>query len=241
MCLAFSAGALDTDQAAPLVISGTAIKGLIDIGSPGPYNAVYNVIEKTYPGEIEFTVRPVRRAVRVFVEHESDCFFVGTNKLDYYESLGMPRDQVLTSDGINHIKLHVYTRPEDPIISSKEAMAAKTYAVDVTAGSSDYFKKKILPEADQIFYAQTIEQAFEMLRQKRVQAVLAFDIDRTELLKRVPEAAQYRHDPSFTVLETVDAFACWRSKATEVFIKHVNETVASLESTGRLQAILAGE
>ncbi len=234
LCMfAFSAEADDET----VIISGTEITGLFDSKMPGPYDNVYTYLTEGF-ASVKLIREPIRRAQRGFFKQESDCLFVGSAVEDFYLLRGMPKDKLLMSNGVNQVTLRVFTRPGEPVIENLNALKGKVIAVDSGAGTSTNFYDRYFSREVQILSTEKLEQAFLLLKQKRVVAVVAFDLDVNLLLKRQPSAALYEFSENFMLDRNEDAIVCWRSAKTERFIEHINKRLNEMHKEGTMQALL---
>lgn len=222
----------------PVTIVGTLIPGVLDDAEPGPYNEIYRIITEGFPGEIEFSLVPIRRAQRSFYNRQAMCTFVGSNAVQFLTARGIDINDVIFSTAIKHINVRVYTMPSVPIVNSSDQLAGKVVALDIAAGGLDVFKEMFLPDDSIVISTNSVEQAFALLAQGRVDAVIAFDFDVDMLKKQLPGISEVVHAPGYAIAANDDLLSCWRTPETEALIEYVNIKLAGIREDGRLQALI---
>ena len=158
-------------------------------------------------------------------------------KPSYFDMLGFDVSDMLFSAPIQRVVLSPYTRINEPLIKSKQDFSGKVVAVDIAAGSLDFFHSTFLPEDVEVIMASSTEQAFSLLSQNRVDAALAFGFDLHLLFKRKPEA----HMPlerGYYIGDNQDVITCWGSALSRAFLTHVDAKLEVLRVSGSLQAII---
>ncbi|WP_262694367.1 substrate-binding periplasmic protein [Kordiimonas aquimaris] len=239
-CLAFpvaSAGQNLSGKAVSIEIAGVIIPGLFDMGNPGPYNEIYDLITADYTQPIRLRALPIRRARRSFFGERSDCIFVGSATPRVYAERGMTADDLVFSKSINSISMMAYTRPGEPVIRSEDDLEGKLIALDAGAGSVDFVKPLFLPESTGAIQTNTPAQAFALLEQRRVDVAVAFDYDVSLLMKRDPAIANFEFEADYSIVSNEDVLVCRRSKQVEELMSHVNDKLEALRASGRLSEI----
>ncbi|MCK0070561.1 substrate-binding periplasmic protein [Kordiimonas laminariae] len=213
-----------------LTVFGTEIPRLFHSQQPGPYDQLFDTLVGEYPS-YSLMRMPMRRAQRRFLAGEADCLFVGSKDPETYEQLGMPADEILLSDAVNRVAIRVYTRSGEMIVRDLEQLRGKTVAIDFGAGTSELFYKRFREKDITILPVAKLEQAFSLLKQNRVSAIVAFDFDVELYVNRHPGDAEiFSYDPTYLLEENSDAIVCWRSEGSEAFIKHVNKRLEELKA-----------
>ena len=213
-----------------LKIYGTEIPRLFHSEHNGPYDRLFERLVGDFP-EYSLTRMPMRRAQRRFLAGEADCLFVGSKDPGMYEKLGMPAEKILLSEAVNRVAIRVYTRSGEIVISDLEALRGKTVAIDFGAGTSEVFYKRFREKDITILPVAKLEQAFSLLKQNRISAMVAFDFDVELYIEGHPmDEGVYSYDPSYLLEENSDAIVCWRSAGSETFIKHINKRLEELKA-----------
>lgn len=225
----------------PLILMRAKIPGLFDTNNPGPYNVIYDRLIEGYGPRYTLREAPLRRAITAFVKGDVDCFFFATGDVNIYHDRGVPEGSVLISSPVNSVSLKLFSREGTPVINDISSLKGSYVAVDQGATEISRAADHLSLSTDKLLPAQTLAQAFLLLNQKRVDAVLAFDSDVAIYQKNSADAKTYGVSESLSLGASQDSVICKRSARTEVFIAHINQKLAELRASGALQTILAAK
>lgn len=225
----------------PLVLMGTKIPGLFDTETPGPYNQIYNRLIGGYSGDYMLREAPLRRAVTAFIKGDVDCLFFASNDKEIYIDRGMAEGSLIFSNPINAVSFKLYSREGDPVIHDIESINGAYIAVDQAATDIARAANHLSITSDKLLPAQTLAQAFLLLKQGRVDAVLAFDSDVNIYLNNLPETVKYGVSENLSFGASEDSAVCRRSVTSVTFMSHINDRLSRLSASGELTEILSGQ
>lgn len=227
------------DSEAPISVSGTAISGLFNSKETGLYNHVYRLVTEGYKKPISLQIEPIRRATRTFIDKKSECLFIGSDGPDDYLDAGISNEQLIVSQGIYPIRIHIYGPKSTSPFGSSITLKNKVIAVDMGVGTIDFISQLMGLAPQNVLTAQTLEQGFKMLDLGRISGLVAIDIDVVSLQKKDDQYLGYVVDKSFIIHESYDVFVCHRNERTISFIDHINSKLTQLKKTGILESLRA--
>ncbi len=222
----------------PLTVAGMKLPTIFDDEIRGPYNRIYEELVKGYADPVKLVIQPYRRANQSFFKHLSDCLFIGANKKKPYIDNGVPENKLLFSDVVSDIRLKVYTRPDEPVITHVSQLKGETVAFDISAGVLDDIYREYLEENVKFLPSLSLEQALALLDQKRVKAAVAYDVDMAIREVRRGEAMLYKTDASLSLKYEQNVFVCWKDRRTEAFVSHINGNLLKLHQAGWIKRTL---
>lgn len=222
----------------PLSVIGFKVPWLFDDEVPGPYNAVFDHMRRTYAYDINVDFLPTRRAERRFFKGTPDCYLIGDYQEGVFEDRGLKRSDIIISDPINMVQIRLVTRPGEPLVSSLEEVYGRTLVVDLAIGGYDRVKRVHLREPVAAIDSDGVRQAVNVLLQKRVDVAMVMDYDLALFLERNPNTQKPVFDPNLVIEEVKDAVVCRRNPRSINFIQHINEQLAALKASGELDRLL---
>lgn len=231
--------ALGAEDEPPIVLMGVKIPGLFDTEDAGPYNKVYERLIGGYGLEYSLREAPLRRAINAFVKGDVDCFLFATGDKNIYIGHGMAGDELLISNPINFVALKLYTRAGEAVIHDVADVRGSYVAIDQGATDISRAAEHLSIDPNQLLPAQTLTQAFLLLNQRRVEAVVAFDGDVKTYLKRAADSRTYGVSETLSLGSSQDSVICRRTETTERFMSHVNKKLSELSASGELKQILS--
>ncbi|MEX0299759.1 MAG: substrate-binding periplasmic protein [Kordiimonas sp.] len=231
---------VSAENVKPLTLMAVKIPGLYDTDNPGPYNAVFERLMVGSSYNYVLREAPLRRATTAFIKGNADCYFFGTNDKSIYQEQGVPKRDLLISDPVNPISLKIYTRAGETVINEASELQGLFIAVDQGATEISRAAEHLSVSPEYLLPAQTLSQAFRLLNQKRVDAVMAFDSDVRIYQGNSSDASHYGVSDTLSLIVSHDSVVCRRSDVTEQFISHINEQLSSLKKSGDLDRILNG-
>lgn len=223
----------------PLSIAGAEIPGVLEAGGGGPYEQFFEDIVSKGPVGVQLNLMPVKRLARSFFEKRSDCIYMSTDDLTFYEEHGTPLGELLASEPFNRIFLRAYTRRGVDLINSWNALEGKHIAGDMGIHVSS-IAQRTLPFAKDILYTKTVDEAFELLAGRRVDVTIAYSIDARRYFDRSGKRA-FQTDSSLSLLTLGEGVACWPSPRGQALISYVNDRVSELNHSGELTSIYGFE
>ncbi len=223
----------------PLVLMGVKIPRLFDAQEPGPYNRIYDRLLDGYTGVYTLREAPLRRAINAFVKADVDCFLFATGDRDIYRERGMSEHALLISSPINTVELKLFGREGTPVIRDTAGLKNSYVAVDQGATNIARAAEHLSIRLEQLLPAQTLAQAFLLLNQGRVDAVMAFDSDVKIYQAGSGDLKNYSVSNGLGLGASNDSVICRQSVTSEHFISHVNAELEKLSSSGELKRILS--
>lgn len=215
-----------------IIVSGMKIPHVLDDENPGPYNAIFDRMTHGFPFEVNLVIQPYRRAHLSFATRKSDCLYISTNRVDPYIQRGFEKNDFVISNTIRRINLRLYTQQGDVPISSKEQVADKTIAYDVTAGPLEALRAVLPFPHMKVLEVRTLDQGIALLQVQRVVAFAAFDVD--VLMRRARGAIESNLDlvEGLFLWEDGDAITCWNDERTNKLINHINRQLKVMKEAG---------
>lgn len=229
---------LRADSRTPIILMGVKIPGLFDAEKPGPYNEIYDRLTIGYEPRPQLRMAPLRRAMTSFLFGDADCFLFGTTERRIYIEQGIADQELLISDHINEITLKVYARRGETAFKTVQDLNGHYIALDQGAMSVERISTELRLIPDKILPAQTLDQAFLLLAQGRVNAVVAFDSDVNIFQRRIDAERRNGFAAAFSIESSRDAVVCRKTPLTEPFMRHIETRLAELKEAHQLGAIL---
>lgn len=231
-----AASAVHAEQV--LQIAATRIPQIYDPDAPGPYDAILAQLTKGFALEVNVDVMPPRRALRVFASKRVDCYFVSSDREDFFRRRGLPWSELIHSDPINTLTARIYSLQSQPLITSIDQIHGKTIAVDLSVGEATELNQHFFGGRAVTLPVGSVGQALSLLEQDRAVGAILFDYDVRNHAKAEGVEGQVHVSPALVISQLNDTVTCWSGDKTHAFLRHINSTLAALRETGQLQTLL---
>ena len=238
LCFVYSPWSGSAQAEDTVTVAGGVVPLIFEDGKPAPYNVIFDLLTRNSPDPVVLNMMPSRRAVLTFRAHEADCRFIGSDSINDLEEMGLDVAALLFSKPIQAITAKIYTRTDQPIVASVADLAGKTVAADITVNEASALKAGYFGASVTVLPVNSFEQGLVLLQQRRVAAVVGFDVDMRVLRQKADAPLDFHTDDALMLFEENDTFVCWRSEKTQAFIEHVDRQLDQLKESGRLELIL---
>lgn len=215
-------------------ISAPHIPLLLEEDLSGPYGELFTAIFSDADFAYSLRTMPSMRAQQAFVSGDRDCIYLGIHQTGFYESAGLPTGSFLLSDPINNLSLKVYVARGKPVPDSLDALRDKRFAAEASAAQLVDDRISARPEGASILTVSNVGDAFRLLDNKRVDAVISFDLDATIYLGQTRRSALYETSASFSLYAEEDAIVCHNTAVGRQIIEHANDALRRLRDEGPL-------
>jgi len=208
-------------------IAGYEIQGLISQSSPEIYNKVMDELLDRM--DVRLTVLPMARADALFDSGKVDCTF--PNDQAFYEE-GRAAG-FIQSKPVNHAKLYLFARPDEPAPRSLDEAAGKLVGAirGMPYGSAVDAANLTTELVDEE------ESNIRKLLAGRVDLILGYAPDTPVAIRThgFPPLS-YAADRPIKIIR--DAVMCHRSPRTERFLAQLDARLIDLGGSGRLRQVL---
>ena len=182
---------------------------------------------------MRFEYFPSSRASKRFNDRKTDCLFpASANTLRNEQNV-----PVIASQPINYAIAYVFSLQAfdlNRLINSPRPKYTISYRRGNTFGGN-------IEKLNQhnSFVVNTDEQSFGMLDNGRVDFVITYLPDATNMILR-PNGKQVFYDPQQAFHTQPDSLVCHLTENTSIVIEKVNTAIAELKASGELRKILGG-
>lgn len=222
----------------PLSASDTGIKidsmilgeGLQSGSANGFYADAAREVLKVWGGEFSFTIAPFKRVVRNFRAGASDCIWALDKAL--LKDIGLDVSSFIESAPLLNSSQRIFTRRDEPVISSLEALKGKRIAVLIGTN----LQTELKPIGAEIVELNSQEAKLKLLRVHRVDAVLGWMPDIAIAAKRnglpMPD-----YDARLAVRKSGVGFVCQDDPVGRTFIGEINDAIKSVQASAAFETI----
>ncbi len=221
------------DTPVPFVLAD--MPGLMGRTVPGPYNTIFNLLIAGVPVPVSTQFLPTQRTLNHFLSGKAACIFPGSAVYDFASASEKPT-RIIASDTLLTTYLRVYVPLETPPPTSIADL--QTMALASEQGSQQSVNDLMVGDKTlSVLQVSSLHQAFQLLRSGRVDGVIAFDFD-VQNYARGHDVAWIHHAADFALSESKDAVLCSDGPKARAIIAHVNDRLAAMRASGRLDDIL---
>ncbi len=200
--------------------------GIIQEDGQGPYQIILRQAAARADIQITETVYPLKRAIRAFSDRKALAIYGMTDAV--IKNTG--DDGIITSYPLGVYKLYIFSRKEDPPISSYAQLKGKRLGGVI--GYEEYYRE-ILKHNIQIDYLAAEKSQFEKLERGRIDAIIGFMPD------WISHLSLLSYDPGFPVHIGYDYMTVWDTPAGRSFVNRISPALQSMHADGTLKKILA--
>lgn len=233
-CVSIAAANVSAQADAPLRVAGASIPKVFEQAGNGPYNKFYDEVVARGPADTVLLMMPVKRLARSFFEKEVDCMYMATDDRSFYVRNGAPVETLSASSSFNRIYLQAYSRKEDNTVSDWSAFKGLIIAADEGIHASTIVQRT-LPFAKRIIYTKSVDEAFDVLKARRVDVTLAFHIDARQYFARTGNDG-FHTDDAFSLLTLGEGLTCWPLPSATKLVDYLDQEIDRLKATGELKA-----
>ena len=205
-------------------VAGTMIPGVFDGTKDGPYNKLFYTVARDYSEKIFFDMYPIRRAVKMMKDQETDCLFIANDSRDFHSKLGFSVEKLIFSDPIFINRMKVYSLIDKGTPSEISDLKGTTVAVS-SGTYQGYWFQAYAPDDMTVLEVQDLQQAFELLKIARVDHVISFSLDANLYLTNVAQSHFFHSNADFDIVVSKECVVCWSSEKARRFINYVNERI----------------
>jgi len=207
-------------------IAAGAFPGLINQEGIGAYQQVLNHAAKRSDIKLTETFYPIKRAVNVF-KHKQVLAIYGM--IDSVKD-EINRNEIITTYPIGIFKLYIFTKKDQPPISSYEQLKGKSIG-GIRGYESSY--QPLIEKNINIYYISNEASQLARLKSGRVDAILGFLPDWTPYLE------QLNYDKGFLIEFGYDYIVAWNTPLGRAFVNKISPTLQQMKIDGTLKKILA--
>lgn len=198
-----------------------------------PYTLIFSKLNSIIGDKMRFEYFPSSRASRLFNDKKTDCLFPASADTLRNEQ----KVPVIASQPINYAIAYVFSLHAfdlNRLITSPRPEYTISYRRGNTFGGN-------IEKLNQhnSFVVNTDEQSFGMLDNGRVDFVITYLPDATNMILR-PNGKQVFYDPQQAFHTQPDSLVCHLTENTSIVIEKVNTAIAELKASGELRKILGG-
>lgn len=216
-------------RADQIELAVSRIAGITDEDNPeAPYNRLLDALLNNSKFHLTRNYYPTVRSNYLLEDKRVNCIFP-IAKGAYRRHI-----QVQYSEPVNSITTHLFSLNSPPYEDLQEvANEVIVYIRGYLFGNL----VKTQPHNVTFVAVDSTHKAIELLASKRAKAYLEYMPDlRFALTPAELSAIQY--SPSSPIQVTEDVFECYRSEQNKAFLSSINESLAQLKVSGKLQEIL---
>lgn len=214
-------------QAQEVKVAAGIFIGVIDKDGQGPYQLILQEASKRAGIRIAERIYPLKRAVKVFASKDALAIYGMTEAV--IAEIGP--QQIITSYPLGAYKLYIFTRKDDPPISSYAQLEGKT--VGGVIGYEAYYQELLKRKID-IQYIADEESQIKKLELRRIDAVIGFMPD------WIPLSNTLAYDPKFPVHTGYDYMTVWNTPEGQAFVAKLSPALQGMKHDGTLQRLLGG-
>ncbi|WP_028299153.1 transporter substrate-binding domain-containing protein [Oceanospirillum beijerinckii] len=221
-------------QAEQIPLYAFDIPGIHERSHSGAYDRVVKKINST-TARLELTVLPAQRAIHRFLHCERCCLSPVNGNSEFYSFSEQSDLNLVNLPAINMAMPYVFTDYNTPPVLTLSSLAEKSVALRRGLPFGQTFFQRARALNIQLVFVDSLDVAFNMLKQGRVSAVVAYTPD-AYLYFKEKDIAPYPHEATHPVVVHPDSFLCRgiSQKVEEELSRHIEE----LRGSGELKEAL---
>lgn len=214
-----------------LEVSAFDLPELITPAKTGYYDQLLNQIFALTDSEIHFVSGPINRVRLQFLSKKSECLLpVDDLAVGVYE---LSEDAVVKSAPFNHSRLHVFSRKDQPRLSSLAEMKAHYIVFRLGYDIPEEIEAAQIP----ITTVSTAQNGINMLKIGRAHGFLEYVPDFFLVAKR-EKFEEWHYDPALHFYDAAEKILCHKSERTQRFIEQFDHILALIRADGTCAKLL---
>jgi len=206
--------------------------GRVEHDGSGDFDRLITAILAEVDMPVSVKTMPLMRVRRALLSDSSVCMVPGSLKLFLERVPGVQKENYTASTPIDRVTGHVFSRPGDIPVRSRDQLSGKRLALWVKLPLTEY----LASTGVEFVYVASEKEAIQLLLAGRVDLAWGWRPSSLKSYEKI-SATSANYDLDFSLVSEFSQIMCRKTAETQRFLNQVDVVLDAMRGDGRLKKI----